>query len=201
MKERICVPSLYEAIWLTLAGGCLLTLSVTLDSFRDYDSKNGNFFSISVKNFIDRYLSGFNTPHWSVIITFLLWMICGILVYLATWFSVNVILSYREDSLPQQGFLTPRGYHRGAETFAAVARGLVRFLAIIATIVWLIFLLRSILPYLTSVFTVSLANINFRTPPSLLAASVLLGAALYGLIVCIRYIFLRKRIFSNIVVG
>lgn len=196
-KEKIYAPTLYEAIFLTLIGAALLITAVVLSALKSYDVLNYNFFSTTAKNFVDTRLNFLNTPRWSTILTFVLWMICGILVYLAVWFVSIVFISYREDSLPLRGFLTPRGYKRDKEIFTVVARGLIRFLAILLSIIWFVVLLSTILPYLTIVFAGALSPFTFRSPPTLLVVSALLGAGLFVLLVCMRFIFLRKRLFAS----
>lgn len=196
-KQKIFMPTIYEAVSLSIAGTGLLVLTVILSAAKDYDVRNYNFFSTTAKNFIDVQLQFLDTPRWATLLTFILWMICGILVYLAIWFVVTVFKDYREDSLPLHGFLTPRSYNRSGEVFTAVARGLIRFIAIISTIISCFFLLRTITPYLTHVFAAALSPITFSSVPTMVVAGILEGASFYVLIVCLRFVFLRKRLIGS----
>ncbi len=195
--QRIYIPTVYEMVSLSIIGAGLLVVIVILSAARDYDVRNYSFFSTTSKNFIDVRLKFLDTPRWATILTFILWMMCGILVYLAIWFVATVFKAYREDSLPLHGFLTPRSYDRSGEVFTAIARGLIRFVAIVASIVWLFFLLRSMTPYLTHVFAAALSPITFSSVPTIIVAGVLEGASIYVLIVCLRFVFLRKRLIGS----
>ena len=201
MKIKVFLPTLYEAVSLSLLGAGLMTLGLILSSLKDYDARNYNFFSTTLKSLIDKQLDKLNTPFWTVVITYGLWMICGMLLYIGIWFAATLYHSYREDSLPLHGFLTPKGYNRHGELVTVIVRAIIRVVALVMTITWIIVLLRSILPYLTTVFTTSLSPLNYRTPFTLLVSSLLLGAAVFVLIVLIRMIFLRKRIFSRDMIG
>ncbi len=53
------------------------------------------------------------------------------------------------------------------------------------------------MPYLTHVFAGALSPFTFRSPPTLLVASALLGAGLFVMLVFLRLIFLRKRLFAS----
>lgn len=197
IREKMFVPTIYEALYLSLLGGGILVMAVIISAAKNYDVQNYNFFSTSGKEFIDNRLSFLDTPHWTTALTFILWAICGILVYLAIWFVTMVIASYKDDGIALHGFLTPRGYDKKAERSTFIARGVIRFLGLLLAVTWLILILRSILPYLTDVFVAGLNPISFRTVPTIIAVSVLLGISLFLLIMFMRLAFLRRRLFSS----
>ncbi len=197
LKQRLYLPTTYETVSFSIGGLVILSMGVFLSALKDYDLTNYNFLSVLIKHFVDTKLNFLDSHRTIVALTFLLWSICGILVYLAIWFSVAIIRSYRDDTMPIHGFLWPRNSNRSVEIFGSLARGLVRFIALVAGLFWIVFLLKSVFPGLNNLFSTAVAPFTYKSIPLMLASSILLGAGFYVLLVFLRLIFLRKRLFSD----
>ncbi len=196
MKQRIYLPTIYEFIYLFTVSLALLTISLLVPIFKRLDTENYSFVGDTTKNFVSNYLAKLDNPHLVKPLTVLFWMIIGAIVYVVFWIIGATFKTYEDDISPLHGLLAPKDYKKGSELPRSITRVLIRTLAVLTTVAWLVIFLGSTLPYSNAKFLEALNNIDLLSILRALYATLQIVVSLFVFIVLLRLILLRKRIFS-----
>lgn len=195
MKERLFIPTKFEIVYLLMASiSTLLLISIT-PILKKSDPDSYHYIGENIGDLISKILTNFNGPKWVPIITVFLWILVGVLVYILLWVCVSLFNAYKSDA-PVSRLIVPRGYKRSSNYFDLLGRLAIRTLAILALIVWIVLFFGATLPKTNTLFVDAFTDFKLSSVLDVASSVLLLMTGYFVIIVLIRLIYLRKRIFS-----
>ncbi len=195
--KRALLPTKVE-IYSLLTGCFLILLALnTLPVIRTIDGVNYTLTTEYIRGFVEKILAPTNNQDASKILTVILWMAIGMVMYIFVWVVSSLIANYRKDIPMTHGMVLPRGYNSGDAWHETILKFVIRILATIFFLYWIYILLAAILPYTSLLFINSLADFSIKSIPTVLVATAMLAGAVYTLFVFARCVILRERVFVS----
>lgn len=195
--KRALLPTKVEVYSLLI--GCFLLLFAlnTLPVIRTIDGVNYALTTEYIRGYVEKILAPTNNQQGSQILTVLLWMVIGMVMYILVWVIVSLISNYRKDIPDTKGMVLPRGYDSGSAWHETILKIIIRLLSTIFLLYWIYLLLAAILPYTSLIFINSLADFSIKSAATVLVATAMLAAAVFAMFVFARCVVLRERVFFS----
>ncbi len=195
--RRALLPSKMELIVLPILSFLFLVLINSTTYLRSVD---GTEYTLAIEytqvrfkealKFADQQIS-------SMILTVVLWMFIGVVVYVLLWFAISSYKAYKDDMTPTKGMVLPRGYRSSSVIHEAIARICLRVIAGVLLMFWVYMLFAEMLPYASSMLLEGMMSFSLLSVLRVIWAVIILTGSVFIVFVLARFVVLRERVFSS----